>query len=117
MDPRVCRTQKVSCREEFNVNTWRNWNGAMEPDGLKLSKCSRRVGRREKRQRWPMTRISLTIGFARVFFLNVCGVRQDERAQILRARGAKHPTAKALRYQPRQEPAVIEMCVREHHGV
>ena len=59
----------------------------------------------------------MAVGVARVFFLNVRGVGQDERAQIARARRAEDAAAKSAADQPRQIAAVIEMRVREDHRV
>src|SRR5258708_14186322 len=49
----------------------------------------------------------------RVFFLETAGIGQDDLAEILRPLRTEHAAAEALRDQPRQVAAMIEMRVRE----
>src|SRR5262249_7600730 len=59
----------------------------------------------------------VTIGAARVFFLDVRRIRQHECAEVARSRRAEDPAAIPLGHEARQIPAVIEVRVREDDGV
>ena len=54
---------------------------------------------------------------ARVFFLDVRGIRQHERAEIAGARGAEDAAAKTSGHEAGQIAAVVEVRMREDHGV
>ena len=64
-----------------------------------------------------MHRVAVTVGVARVFFLDVRRVWQDERAEIARAGRAEDSTAESGADQARQVPAMIQMRVGEDHRV
>ena len=57
------------------------------------------------------------VGLPRVFFLDARRIRQDEAAEVRRAGGAEHRTAKSPGDQSRQIPHMIEMCVCEDHRI
>src|SRR5437016_1384463 len=64
-----------------------------------------------------MRRVAVTVGMARVFFLDVRRIWQDERAEIARARSAEDSAAESGADQARQVPAMIQMRVGEDHRV
>src|SRR5439155_25029256 len=64
-----------------------------------------------------MRRVAVTVGMARVFFLDVRRIWQDERAEIARAGRAEDSAAESGADQARQVPAMIQMRVGEDHRV
>ena len=64
-----------------------------------------------------MAAVSVLVGVAGLFFLEVRRIGQHDRAQVARARRAEDPAAKSLRDEPREVAAVIEVGMRQHHGV
>ena len=60
-----------------------------------------------------MTGISLPIRALRIFFLQLRGVRKHDAREIRGGRRAEDAALEALRDQPRQIAAVIEMRVRQ----
>jgi hypothetical protein len=57
----------------------------------------------------------MLVGAPRVLLLQPPGVGQHQLAEIGGSRGAEDAAAEAVRNQPRQQPAVVEMGVRQHH--
>ena len=64
-----------------------------------------------------MTAVSVFVGVAGFLLLQVRRVRQHDGAQVARARRAEDASSKSLRHETRQVAAVIEMGMRQHHGV
>src|SRR5437667_7552367 len=64
-----------------------------------------------------MFREPVTVGLARVLFLNVRRVGEHERAQLFGRRCAENATSEPAGDKSWQVPAVIEMRVRENDGV
>jgi hypothetical protein len=54
---------------------------------------------------------------ARLFFLQMAGVRQDDRTQIDCRRRGKDRPVEAFFDQPGNPAAVVEMRVRQNHGI
>ena len=50
-------------------------------------------------------------------FLNAAGIRQHIGAQVDRAARRQDPAAKAVAHQLRQQAAVVDMGMRQQHGV
>ena len=75
------------------------------------------VGHRVQRQRGRMARTAEAVRAAGVFFLQVRAVEQHHLAQVARGGRRVDAAAKALLHQRRQEAAVVEVGVAQHHGV
>lgn len=59
----------------------------------------------------------VTIGLPGVFFLNPRRVGEHESAQISSARRAEDRTTESSGHQPGKVPHMIEMRVRQYHGI
>ena len=64
-----------------------------------------------------MLRVALAIRALGVFFLELRGVGEHDARELGRRRRAEDAAAEALRHEPRQVAAVIEVRVREHDRV
>jgi hypothetical protein len=113
----VRRSQQVAGIDELDVDAGCDWNRPVVTHGLQQRQRPRGIERRVERKRRGMLAVPMTIGVARIFFLNVRRVRQHERAEIARPRRAEDPPAITLRHEPRQIAAVIEVCMGEHDGI
>jgi hypothetical protein len=78
---------------------------------------TRRIGLGVQRQRRCVRRAAVTVGAARVFFLQVRAVGEQHGAQITRRRVGEDGAAKAMFDEHRQPAAVIKMRVAEHDRV
>ena len=70
-----------------------------------------------KRQRRLVLGKALAVGVVGVFLLVVRGVQQQQLGQRLGGRRRIHRPAKAVLHEPRQVADVIDVRVRQHHGV
>ncbi len=70
-----------------------------------------------ERQRRVVFGKTLAVGELGVFFLDVAAVGQQDAAQVARARRTPDRAVVALAHQQRQVAAVVEVRVRERHGV
>ena len=64
-----------------------------------------------------MAAVSVLVGVPGFFFLQVRRIGQHDRAQVAGARRAEDPAAKTLRDEPREVTAVIEVGMRQYHGI
>src|SRR5262249_48155506 len=62
-------------------------------------------------------RVALTVGVARILFLDVRRVGQDQAAELLRGRRAENTAPEAVLDEPGQVAAVIQVRVGEDHRV
>ena len=58
-----------------------------------------------------------TVRQARILFLQMAGIRQHERTQVRRPFGAIDRSAETVGDEPWQQAGVIDVRVREKHGV
>ena len=103
--------------DELDLDSRHDGHRAVVADRLQPVERAGGVELGVERQRRSVLRVAVLVGLPRVFFLDVRGVGQHERAQIARARRAEHAPAKALGDEPRQVAAVIEVRVREDDRV
>jgi hypothetical protein len=89
----------------------------MKADWLQLGQGAERIALGKERQRGRVFGIAVAIRLARIFFLEPCGIREYEPAQIRGAGRAEDTAAESLRHEPRQEPRVIEVRMCQHHRV
>ncbi len=89
----------------------------MVADRLQLTERPRGVGGRVERQRGRVPGEPVAVRLARVFFLDVRRVGQDQRAELFRRWRAEDPAAKAGGHEPRQISAVIKVRMGQDDGV
>src|SRR4051812_30951482 len=70
-----------------------------------------------ERKRRMVPGVLVPVGPLRILFLEATGVREEDLEQIDGAAGAVDRSAEALLHQEREISAVIDMGVREHHGI
>ena len=103
--------------DELDFDAGRDRHRAVVADRLQLRHRAEGVRLAVERQRRRVLRVAVAVRVRRVFFLDAAGVGQHDPAEILRAGGAEDAAAEALRDEPRQIAAVIEVRVRQHDGV
>ncbi len=104
-------------RQEVELDARCDGYFAVESDRLQLHQGARGIVARIQRQSRVMLRVPLPICLACILFLDVCGIGQHHRTQILRAWRAEDTAAKSIRDEPRQIAAMVEMGVREDNRV
>ena len=116
-ESRVGRPEQMTGIDELDLHAGHDRHRTVVADRLKLRQRPRRVELGIERQRGRVLRIAVPVRLARVFFLNVRGIGQDERAQIARARRAEDAAAESAGDQPRQVAAMIEVRMRQDDRV
>jgi len=103
--------------DEFDLETRNNGDGTVISDRLEQHQRAVRVGARVERQGRLVLRVAVTVGVSRVFFLDMGGIGQDERAQVASAGRAEDPAFEALGNQAGEIAAVVEVGMRQDDGV
>jgi hypothetical protein len=85
--------------------------------GAHQFECRFCVCRRIERQGWLVFRIAMAIGELRFFFLQVCGIEEENGEQVGGACGAVDWSVKSVAHQQRQVSRMIDMGVAEHHCI
>ena len=96
---------------------WQGREGLALRHGLDQRQAVQRVLAGVQRQGRRVFGKAVAVGECRVFFLQVAAVGQQNRAQVARARAGIHRAMKAALGQQRQVAAVVQVRVREQHGV
>ena len=112
-DARVRRAEQMARVDEIDLDARSDRNRAVVADRLQPLERPGGIDLRVERQRRAVLRVVVPVRLARVLFLNVRRVGQHQRAEIPGARRAEHASPKALRDEPRQIAAVIEVRVRQ----
>ena len=113
--PHVRRAEQVPGVDEVDLDACRHRHRPVVADRLQLRHGAKRIHLGVERQRRLVFRVVVAVRLRRVFLLQPPRVGQDDLDQVLRALGAEHAAAEALRHQPGQVAAVIEVRVRQHH--
>ena len=117
-DPRVRGAEQVTRVDELDRR-------GLTPEGyravvahrLQQAQSTRGVDRRVQGQRRLVLREPVTVCLAGILFLQMSGVRQHQRTEILRRGRAEHAASKPGGNQTRQVPAVIQVRVGQDERV
>ena len=95
----------------------RHLHGLAELDRLELpERCLRLVGRIQRQGGRVLGRLHLVVELG-VFFLQMAAVGQHDGAQIDRRRRRIDRPPEALLHQPRNPAAVVQVRMRQDHGL
>ena len=103
--------------DELDLDAGNHGHWPVVADRLQPRQRPRSIERGIKRQGGRVLAVSAAIGAPGVFFLQMCGVGQHQRAQLPRTRRTENPPLEALRDEPGQIAAVVEMGVCQHDRV
>src|SRR5262252_603578 len=117
MQSRVGGSEQMAGVDELDLHTMHDRDGPLVSDRLQSSQRPRRIEGRVERKRRRVFCVALSVCPSRVFFLNLRRVREDEGAEISRARRTEDAALEALRDESWQIAAVIEMRMCQHDRV
>ena len=103
--------------DEFDLDVGNDRHRPVVADRLQLRDRTKRVGFGVERERRGVLGEPVSIGVGRVLFLDASGIGQNDAAEIERPCRAEHATAKPLRHETRQIPAMIEVGMRQHDRI
>ena len=103
--------------DEFDLEPRHDRNRTVVADGLQQRQRTLGVARRVERKRGRVLRVVVAVGVASVFFLDVRGVGEHQRAEVAGACRAEHAALESLGDQAGQVAAVVEMRVGQDDGV
>ena len=109
--------EQVSRVDELRFDAVRDRHRPIVAARLQLRHGAERVDFGIERQRRLVLREVVAVRERGVFFLQASGIGQHDLAEILRAQRAEHAAAEALRDEPRQVAAVIQVRVGQDDGL
>lgn len=111
-----CRTQNVAGGIQAAGEVGEEADSVAEFDRVKKGDRCLSVGAVIKLARLGMAAVSLFARIRGVFFLEPCGVAQDDGDKARGVGGAEHGPGEAVTHEGGEITAVVQMGVGENHG-